>query len=77
MRANQVVALSVAALCTCHFALLGLTEKKCPVAFTCKFIFYCQSFFKLILEKMNPMQLKKKILPERWWYETEMSKVKK
>lgn len=25
---------------------------------------------------MNPMQLEKKILPERWWYETEMSKVK-
>lgn len=22
------------------------------------------------------MQLEKKILPERWWYETEMSKVK-
>lgn len=52
MRANQVVALSVAALCACHFALLGLTEKKYVLllllasSFSTASLFFLNSFYK-------------------------------
>lgn len=69
-----MVALSVAALCACHFALLGLTGKKKKNVLL---LLLASSFFLNSFYKNEPNATEKKILPERWWYETEMRKVNK